>query len=115
MDRVENSLQRIEISVAELNERTKHLATSNDIREILGRMGEMNGRMGEMSGRMAGLATSAEVNLIKGRIEAVPTTWQIIGILSALLLGVATFGFAAASIIRATQKSPPALTAPAPK
>ena len=85
MERVETSLQRIEIVVAETNERTKHLSTS------------------------------AEVNLIKGRIENIPTTWQTVSILGILMVGVIGAGVSIASIIRATQKSPPAITAPAAK
>ena len=55
------------------------------------KLGETGGRIGAVDGRLAG---------IEGRLGSIPTTWQIIGILAALLFGVASIVFAASRFFK---------------
>lgn len=74
IERVENSLQRIELIVTELRERSSHQATAADVARI------------------------------DGRLSNIPTTWQIVAILAALLFGVSGLLFTAGNFLAHSAK-----------
>ena len=71
MKEMKASLSRLETGFARMEERLSHVATVSDI-----------------------AAVRESVARLDGKLTLIPTTWQIIGILAALLFGVASLVYA---------------------
>lgn len=80
---VKASLARLEVGFARMEERLSHMATTADVENLRGSIGE-----------------------VKGRLSQIPSTWQIIGILAALLFGVASVVYATTNFIGQRQAAP---------
>lgn len=68
-------------------------------------------RFGAIEGRLTGIeraldakASSADVKLIEGKVSSIPTTWQVVGLMGALVVstlgGVAGLAFALARYLK---------------
>jgi hypothetical protein len=68
---MKSSLSRLEVGFARMEEKLAHLATGADIANI-----------------------RESVARVEGRLSQIPSTWQIVGILAALLFGVASVVYA---------------------
>lgn len=68
-------------------------------------------RLGGIEGRLTGIektleskASSADVKLVEGKVSSIPTTWQVVGLMGALVVGtlggVAGLAFALARYLK---------------
>jgi hypothetical protein len=90
MKEVKASLLRLETGFARMEERLSHVATVSDI-----------------------AAVRESVSRLDGKLTLIPTTWQIIAILAALLFGVASLVYATNNFLgQKAVSAPPSLTAP---
>ena len=90
MKEVKASLSRLETGFARMEEKLSHVATVSDI-----------------------AAVRESVARLDGKLTLIPTTWQIISILAALLFGVASLVYATNNFLdQKTVSAPISLTAP---
>lgn len=83
MREVKASLKSIELAVAEI----KYLPKMSDFNVLRTEISEVKARMGTSEGKLAG---------IEGRLQHIPNTWQIIGI----LFGVAAVLYTASRVLK---------------
>lgn len=83
MKDVKATLSRLEIAFARFEERLSHTATAADVENV-----------------------RASIARVEGRLSQIPSTWQIVGILAALLFGVASVVFATTNFIGQRQAVP---------
>lgn len=83
MKEIKASLKLIEIAVAEI----KHLPKMSDFNALRTEISDVKGRLGISEGKLAG---------IQGRLQHIPNTWQIIG----MLFGVAAVLYTASRVLR---------------
>lgn len=88
MKDVKASVGRLEIGFARFEEKISHLATKDDISRL-----------------------SGDVREVSGKVANLPTTWQVIAILSGMMVGVASLVYATDTFLsrsRGTVTSPAA-------
>ena len=85
IDRVDAALMRLEPAVGEI-------AADNRKRfdEVSLRLAGVEARLAGLDGRFLG---------VEGRFSSIPSTWQIIGILGALLIGISGIVFSASKFL----------------
>lgn len=83
---MKDSLGRMEVVFARVEEKLASLATKDDVARAEMRFS------GDLS--RAELRLSNDIAELKGRVSNLPTTWQIVAILAALLVGVASLVYA---------------------
>jgi hypothetical protein len=84
-ERLEAGFQRLEVGFARIEERFASIATKDDVSRLETRL-------------------VSEISEVRGRVANLPTTWQIVGILAALLFGMASLVYATTTFL--AQKSP---------
>jgi hypothetical protein len=90
-ERLETGFQRMEVGFARLEEKLSHVASRDDLSRVEARL-------------------LSEVAEIRGKVANLPTTWNIIAILAALLFGIAGLVYATDNFLERSRS--PVMQAP---
>ncbi len=88
-------------------------ALESDMKDVKATLSRLEVAFARVEEKLAHMATSADIARVEGRLSQIPSTWQIIGILAALLFGVASLVYATNNFI--AQKPASAIQMGAPK
>ena len=101
---VKASLSRLEIGFARIEEKLSHIATTADLTRVEGRL---EAKLSQVEGQL-----ESKIAFVEGKISQLPTTWQIIAILSGLLVGIAGLVYTTTNFLN---QKPPISSTPMPQ
>jgi len=82
-------------------------ALESDVRDVKAILSRLEAGFARVEEKLSHVALSSEIARLEGRLSQIPSTWQIVGILAALLFGIASVVYATTNFIG--QRPAPAL------